>query len=93
MLRVGGNDIGIDRHRTHGNVLAHCAQPGEIVGVDWKLVYGDVIGGLGGVRPPKNGIGSRVENVLGVWAGQVGGERDIKGMMDDRITNLGRRDG
>lgn len=93
MLWVGGNDIGIDRHRTHGNVLAHCTKSGKIVGMDWKLVDGDVIGGFGGVRPSEDGIGSRVEDVLGVWAGQIGGEGDIEGMVDDRVANLGRRNG
>lgn len=58
-----------------------------------QLVDGNVIGGFGGVRPPEDGILRRVKDVLGVWAGQVGGEGNVEGMVDDRVTNLRRGDG
>lgn len=90
MLWVGGNDMGVDGQGTDGDVLAHLPQSGEVVGVDGQLVDGDVIWGLGGVRPPEDCIGSSVEDILGVWAGQVGGEGDVEGMVDDRVADLRR---
>lgn len=85
--------MSIDGHGTVGYVLAQFTQSGEVVGVDGQLVNGDVIGGFGGVCPPEDGVGSRVEDVLGVWAGQIGGEGDVEGMVNDRVANLRRRYG
>lgn len=51
---------------------------------------GDVIGNLGRMRPPEDGIGGSVEDVLGVGTGQVGREGDVEGMVDDGVADLGR---
>lgn len=83
MLRDGGDDVGLDGERASGDVLAHFPQLGEVVGVDGELVDGDIIGGFGRVCPAQDGVGGGVQDVLGVGAGQLGGEGDVEGMVYD----------
>lgn len=57
-----------------------------------KLPNWDVIGGILGVCPPEDGIRGRVEDVLGVRAGEIGGEVDVEGVVNHGIGRLGIRD-
>lgn len=57
-----------------------------------ELPHGNVIGGILGMCPSKDGIRGRVEDVLGIGAGEIGGEVDVKRVVNHGIGRLGIRD-
>lgn len=61
--------------------------------MDGQLVHLDIVGGVFGVSPSQDGVGSRVQNILGVGAGQVGGEGDVERVVNRGIGGLGVREG
>lgn len=63
----------------------------QVLGMDRQLVHLDIVGGVFGVSPAKDSIGSRVQNVFGVGAGQVGGEWDVERVVNRSIGGLGIR--
>lgn len=85
--------MSLDWQRAVCDFVAHLSQTSEVVGVDGQLVNGDVIGSLGRVRPPQDGIGSSVQDIFGIGASQIGGEGHVEGMVDLGVANLRRRDG
>lgn len=82
------NDLGLDGERTTGEVSAQAMQVVEVLRVDGKLVDLNVVGDILGMRPPDDGIGSRMQDVLGVGAGKVGREGDVEGVGDGGVGSL-----
>lgn len=82
--------MGLNGQLACGEVFANLPKPAEVVSVDGQLVDGNIIGCFGRMCPAKDGIGSSVEDVLGVGTGKIGGEGNIEGMVDDRVADLRR---
>lgn len=57
--------------------------------MDGELVDGDIIGCFGRMCPAQDGVGGGMQDVLGVGAGQLGGEGDVEGMVYDGVADLG----
>lgn len=75
--------MSLDLEGAAGDVLADLAEVREVLGVDGQLVDTHVIGSVFGMGPSEDGVGGGMEDVLGVGTGEVGGERNVEGVVDD----------
>lgn len=88
VFRGGRNDVSLDGEGAVRDVLACLPQSTQVLGVYREVVDGDVVGGFGRVCPSEDGVGGSVQDVLGVGPCQIGGERDVEGMVDDGVAYL-----
>lgn len=88
VLGSSRDDLGLNRERATGEVSTQAMQVVEVLGVDRKLVNLNIVGSILGVRPSDDGIGSRMQDILGVGAGKVGREGDVERVGDGGVGSL-----
>lgn len=81
--------MGVDDELCLGYFLAYLPQMGKVMGVYRQFEDGHVVGCVFRVRPSHDGVGSGVEDVLGVRAGKFGREGHVERVVDRGIDGLG----
>lgn len=85
--------MGLDGARAVRQVAAELPQGDDVVCVHGQLVHGHVVWRVLGMRPPQDGTGGGIQDVLGVGAGQIGREGHVEGVVDRGVGRRGRHHG
>jgi hypothetical protein len=81
-------NIGINRQRPVGEVLAHCVQGVEVLNMNRQLVNLDVVRRVLGVCPSQDSVSGRVKNILSIGARKVGSEWNVERVKNRSVGGL-----
>lgn len=80
--------MGFNGQWSNRQVPAESSEIGQILSMNWQLVNLYIVRSIGRVRPPEDCVGGGMDNVLGVWAREVGGEWHVERVVDGGIGGL-----
>lgn len=84
-LALRGDDVGLDCEQAVGQGFAEVLEGLEVLCVHGQLEDGYIVWGVSGMGPFHDRVARGVEDLLCVWAGKVGGEGDVEGVVDGRV--------